>query len=204
MKTKYWTKNEADPEWILRNYMNMTDYAYHHTDLGMLDIECADLPEDERLDAAAEGILSEHPEEIMKEYEKDMVILLDGFFNMPANGKYSDCFNEGKVTDLTEKEGFKALFVDADRHMAKDFVKNGGHAWDGILDGYPIRFIKRGNGGISLTQTLSNSEYRRIYKAYVTGRDGKGPVLFMLCHCAYEIPIEGVGKEGYYTPKHLE
>ncbi len=189
MEMKYWTKNESDPAWILMNYMSMTDYTYHHTDLGMMDIDYDYLPEDERLDAAADTLLANRPEEVMKEYEKDMVILLDGFFNMPKGGRHKGRFNEGKVTDLTEKDGFRALFVNADMHMAKDFVKDGGHAWDGMLDGYPLRFIKHGNGRISLIQNLSISEDRQIYKARVAEREGKGPVLFMLCDCAVELPI---------------
>jgi hypothetical protein len=205
MDIKYWTKNAENPEWILRCYMEATDYAYRHYDLGMLDIDFDYMPEDERLDGAAEAILSEHPEEVLKEYEKDMAAFLDGFFNMPANGKYRSCVNEGKVTDLSEKKGFSALFVRADSHMAKNFIEKGGRAWDGILDGCPLRFIKDWNGGITLIQTTSDSEHKRIYKAYIkkdeplqpdekTGAvpavlKTSTPKLFMLCHCACEIPI---------------
>ena len=202
MTKRYWTKSTESYEWILRNFMERTDYTYHHTDLGMLDIDFDYLPEDERLDAAAETILSEHPEEVEKAYAERMALLLDGFFNMPADGRYKGRANEGKVTDLSEKEDFNAVFVNADKLMAKDFIEKGGHAWDGILDGYPLRFIKNENGSISLTQLLSNSEHRRIYKAYIRRsvtdlEDGNGERtkrlfaarLFMLCHSAVEILI---------------
>ena len=206
MEMKYWTKNAESPEWILRNYMEATDYAYRHYDLGMLDIDFDYMPEDERLDGAAEAILSEHPEEVMKEYAEMMAGLLDGFFNMPANGKYRHCVNEGKVTDLQKEKPatFARVFVNADRHMAKGFIEKGGHAWDGILDGYPLRFIRDWNGSISLIQTTSDTEHKRIYKAYIKREaplklDENGavpavlklpaPKLFMLCHCAIELPV---------------
>lgn len=189
MEMKYWTKRAESPEWILRNYMEATDYAYRHTDLGMLDIDFADMPEDERLDGAAEAILSERPEEVMKEYEKDMAAFLDGFFNMPVNGRYKGCVNEGNVIDLSEKEGFNALFVNADRTMAEGFIERGGHAWDGILDGCPLSFIKDWNDDITLVQTTSDTEHKRIYKAYVMKKEDGTVRLFMLCHSAVELPV---------------
>lgn len=207
MEKKYWTKKTESFEWILRCYMERTDYIYHHTDLGMLDIDFADLPEDERLDGATEAILSEHPEEVLEAYAQDMALFLDGFFNMPANGRYKSCINEGKVTDLSEKEGFNALFVNADRFMAKEFIEKGGHAWDGILNGYPLRFIKDWNGGITLMQTTSDTEHKRFYKIRIArtkltfDKNGepievpRTPVLFALSHSACEIPIEGVEKK---------
>lgn len=202
----YWNKKAADPEWILRHYMEMTDYAYRHADLGMLDIDFEEMPEDERLDGAAEAMLMNDRKEIEKEYAGMMAELLDGFFNMPEGGKYAGCFNEGKVTYLHKEKPatFERLFVNADRFMAEKFVKDGGHAWDGILDGCQLRYMVDGDGMISLLQTLSPTEHRRIYKAYIRDEeppvpDEKGavplvlkvpaPKLFMLCHCAVELPI---------------
>ena len=188
MEMKYWVKNAENPEWILRSYMEMTDYTYHHTDLGMMDLDFAEVPADERLDYVTESLLSGHAKEIEKEYAKDMAQLLNGFFNMSDKGMYAGCVNEGKVTDLSEKDGFNALFVKADRHMSEEFIEEGGHAWDGILDGYPLRFIKYGDGRITLIQILSQTEHRRIYKAYIREYEGTN-VLFTLCHCACEFPI---------------
>lgn len=204
-------KHCVKPEDIIRNYMNMTDYAYHHYDLGMLDLEYADWPEDERLDAAAEHMFWSERDRIVKDYERDMALFLHGFFNMPADGRYKGRESEGKVTDLSEKDWFKALFVSADKHMADEFVEKGGHAWDGMLDGKPIRYQrsvgKDGKVYINLRQTLSLSEGRDIYKATVwkerpeIGKDGHVEFvpapwrLHVLFHGSWDLPIdmEGTG-----------
>lgn len=108
---------------ILRNYMNMTDYAYHHCDLGMLDIDYADFPEDERLDMAADNILHDQRDMVAADYEKDLAEFLNGYEHM-------------KVA-LSQKEGFDRFFLPAPGFC------DSWHAWDACYKGYLLRYILR-------------------------------------------------------------
>ena len=108
---------------ILRNYMNMTDYAYHHCDLSMLDIDYIDFPEDERLDMAADHMLNDQRDMIKADYEKDLTEFLNGYAHLE--------------TALSQKEGFDRFFL-----PAPGFCDNW-HAWDACYKGYLLRYILR-------------------------------------------------------------
>ena len=141
---------------ILRNYMNMTDYAYHHCDLGMLDIDYIDFQEDERLDIAADHMLHDQKDMVMADYEKDLATFLEGYEHME--------------TDLPQKEGFNRFFLPAPGFCDQ------WHAWDACYKGYLLRYIlrwsKRENSLVTYGLVLEQGPMAvRVTKAFIDPMD---------------------------------